>query len=171
MQSTHWFRRAGWATVPVLVLFLAAAPMARQSAAGPPGDPKAGPHHPAAPPRLPGAAPTHGAIVSHMVPPGAYWLGIECYPAPPALRAQLNLPEQQGLLVESVVPDSPAAKAGLKPFDILMRVGNKPLKEPADLIQAVDASKDKEMPLEVLRGGKPQKIKATGKVSIKMTER
>lgn len=160
MQSTHWLRRAGWATVPVLMLFLAAAPLARQSAAAPPGDSKAAPHDPTAPPRLPGAHPTHGAIVPHGVRPSDYWLGIECYPVPAPLQAQLNLPEQQGLLVESVVPDSPAAKAGIKPFDILMKVGDKPLKAPGELIEAVEAAKDKEVSLEVLRGGKPQKIKA-----------
>lgn len=87
-----------------------------------------------------------------------YWLGIECYPVTPALRAQLNLPEGQGLVVEQVLPEGPAAGAGLKAHDVLLRAGDKVLKDVADLIQAIDASKDKEMTLEVIRGGKPTKI-------------
>ena len=60
---------------------------------------------------------------------GEYWLGVECLPVMPALRAQLNLPEKQGLLVAAVMPDSPAAKAGIKQHDVLLRVGEKPLAE------------------------------------------
>ena len=35
---------------------------------------------------------------------GDYWLGVECRPVDDALRAQLGLPEDQGLVVENVVP-------------------------------------------------------------------
>ncbi len=160
MQVHCWIRRAGWATLSVLLLFLAAGAVAKEPASGRAGEPKAGPQHPTDLPRLPGAEPTHGAIVAHKVHLSDYWLGIECYLVPPALRAQLDLPEHQGLLVENVMPDSPAAKAGVKPFDILMKVGDKPIKEPGELIRAVDASKDKEMAVELLRGGKTVKVKA-----------
>lgn len=163
MQS-YWIRRAGWAVLPALMLCLPAAGMAKDPASSLAGEPALGPNHPATPPRLPGAEPTDGAIVPGVLLPtklSDYWLGIECYPVPPAMQSQLNLPREQGLVVESIVPGSPAAKAGVKPYDILMKVGGKPLKSPADLIQAVAASKDKEMKLEVLRGGKPLKIEAT----------
>ena len=39
-----------------------------------------------------------------------YWLSVNFLPVMPALRAQLNLPEREGLLVEVVRPESPAAR-------------------------------------------------------------
>ena len=56
---------------------------------------------------------------------GEYWVGIWCMPVPSALRAQLALPEKQGVLVENVAPDSPAAKAGIARYDILGGAGVK----------------------------------------------
>ncbi|MBI3099397.1 MAG: PDZ domain-containing protein [Planctomycetes bacterium] len=40
----------------------------------------------------------------------------------PALRYQLDLPEEEGVLVESVVPGSPAEKAGLNQYDVILKV-------------------------------------------------
>ena len=76
----------------------------------------------------------------------------------PALRAQLNLPERQGLLVGVVVPGSPAAAAGIAQHDVLMRVGDKPLAEPRDLVEAVQAAKGGKLKIELIRGGKPKTI-------------
>ena len=90
-----------------------------------------------------------------------HWLGVECYPAGDALRTQLGLPAKVGLVVESVVPDSPAAKAGIQQHDVLLGAGEKPLAEVADLIAAIAASKEKELSIELTRGGKQQKITVT----------
>jgi membrane-associated protease RseP (regulator of RpoE activity) len=57
-------------------------------------------------------------------------LGVMVEPLHPALRAQLDIPETQGLLVREVVPDSPAARAGIKPYDVLLEIGGKAV--PAD---------------------------------------
>ncbi len=90
-----------------------------------------------------------------------YWIGLECYPAPEAIRAQLTLPEGQGLAVASVVPDGPAARAGIKPHDILLKADDKPLGKIQELIDAVDAAKDKSLKLELLRNGKAKTIQVT----------
>jgi serine protease Do len=90
-----------------------------------------------------------------------YWLGIACVPVSPPWRAQLNLPEKQGLLVQGVAPDSPATKAGILQHDILLRAGDKPLSDPRDLVHAVDAAKEGKLKIELLRGGKPKTIEAT----------
>jgi hypothetical protein len=92
---------------------------------------------------------------------GEYWLGLGCIPARPALRAQLGLPEDQGLVVKHVVPDSPAAKAEIKPHDVLLKAGDKPLKKVQDLIDAVQAAKDKELSIELVRGAKPKGVTVT----------
>jgi hypothetical protein len=89
---------------------------------------------------------------------GEYWLGVECYPAPPVLRAHLNLPENQGLVVAGVVPDSPAAKAGLETHDILMQAGEKKFATVQDLMQAVEAAKETPLNFEILRAGKAKAI-------------
>jgi hypothetical protein len=90
-----------------------------------------------------------------------YWLGLACSPAPPALRAQLKLGEGEGLVVDQVAPDSPAAKAGIEQYDVLVRAGDKPLGKLQDLIDAVDAAKDKPLALKAVRGGKSIEIKVT----------
>jgi membrane-associated protease RseP (regulator of RpoE activity) len=93
------------------------------------------------------------------VSPSDYWLGIGFRPLGEALRAQLALPEGQGLLVEQVMPETPAARSELKRHDIVLKADGKPLGGIQDLIDAVDAAKDGELPLEIIRGGKPMTIK------------
>src|SRR5687767_4116277 len=44
----------------------------------------------------------------------SHWLGLECFPIDAALRSHLGLAEGEGLIIEQVVPESPAAKAELK---------------------------------------------------------
>jgi len=95
------------------------------------------------------------------VEPGEYWLGVECMPVPPPLRAQLGLPENQGLLVEAVMPESPAAKAGIARYDVLLAAAGKPLASPRDLIQAVETAKEAKLAIEVLHEGKKKTIEAT----------
>jgi membrane-associated protease RseP (regulator of RpoE activity) len=92
---------------------------------------------------------------------GQYWLGLRCLPVMAVLRAQLNLPEKQGLLVAAVMPDSPAAKAGVKQHDLLLQVGNKPVADLRDLVQAVEASKGAKLSVELIRGGKRQTVEVT----------
>jgi hypothetical protein len=52
---------------------------------------------------------------------GAF-LGIATRPLSEEMYAQLKLPEGTGLLIDRVEDDSPAAKAGLKKFDVLTKV-------------------------------------------------
>ncbi len=93
--------------------------------------------------------------------PSEYWLGIGCAPVPPPLRAQLDLPEKQGLLVQGVAPDSPAAKAGILQHDILLRAGDKPLAEPRDLIGAIEATKEEKLKIDLIHGGQRKTVEAT----------
>ena len=76
-----------------------------------------------------------------------------CRRRPPA---QLNLPENQGLLVGDVVPDSPAGKAKIVQYDLLLSAAGKPLSSPRDLMKAVDAAKEGKLSLELLHQGKRQ---------------
>jgi hypothetical protein len=81
-------------------------------------------------------------------------------PANNPLRAHIDLPEKQGLLVDSVMPDSPAAKAGLKQHDILLKGNNSELYEMKDLIDLVmsEGAKKGQISLEILRHNKRETI-------------
>jgi hypothetical protein len=92
---------------------------------------------------------------------GDYFLGIGVTRPSGELRSQLNLADEQGLVVESVIPGGPADKGGLKPFDVLMKAGDKPLKGLRDLSAEIENVKEGKMAIELLRGGKTQTLSVT----------
>ena len=57
------------------------------------------------------------------------YLGVQLGEVPDAVRAQLAgvLPSGQGVMIRDVIDGSPAAKAGLKVFDILLNFGDQKL--------------------------------------------
>ncbi len=60
-----------------------------------------------------------------------------------------------------MVPEGPGAKAGVQPMDILVKVDGKAIGKVADLAAVVEAAKDKELSIELLRKGKIETIKVT----------
>lgn len=90
----------------------------------------------------------------------AVWIGAMCVPADERLQAKLDI-EDGGLVVVRVVPDSPAAKAGLKEDDVVVAVDGKQLEEPSDLLEAVAAAGEKKLKLEIVRGGEKKTIEVT----------
>jgi C-terminal processing protease CtpA/Prc len=81
-------------------------------------------------------------------------LGATLHPVDPVLRAQLNIPAGQGLLVVALRGDGPSAQAGLKQNDILLSLADKPLATPDDLTRQLKAAGEAPVPLLVLRAGK-----------------
>lgn len=66
-----------------------------------------------------------------------------------------------GVLVNSVEPDSPAAKAGLKAGDVVTAVNGKAVSEPSELIEAVrEAGDGATLSIDIVRDRKPQSVKA-----------
>lgn len=96
---------------------------------------------------------------------GTHWIGVGCSPATETLRSQLKLDTGVGLVVDHVVPGSPADKAGLKVHDLLLKIqhGEKSivLKHLADLSTAVSHVKTDEMQIELLRAGERQTVSVT----------
>ncbi len=111
-------------------------------------------------PALPPGAEDEGEP-SRPAPP-KFWIGLlgGAIPADHPLRSHVDLPEQQGLLVANVVPKSPADKAGLKQYDILLKGNGNDLHEMKDLIDLVmsEGAKKGEIKLDVLRRGKHETI-------------
>jgi hypothetical protein len=92
------------------------------------------------------------------------YLGVALEPVPPALVAQLPdvLSKEQGMLVAEVMPDSPAAKAGLKQFDVLVSYDDQKLFSPEQLTKLVRGDKPgRDVVLGIVRVGKLEKVKAT----------
>jgi membrane-associated protease RseP (regulator of RpoE activity) len=116
----------------------------------------------AAKPDLP--PPNDGVPVPRVQMP-KYWIGLLGGTITPdnPLRAHLDLPENQGLIVANVVPDGPAAKAGLKQHDILLRANDADLHEMQDLVELVlsEGPKKGQLTLEILRHNKRETVYLT----------
>lgn len=69
--------------------------------------------------------------------------------------ALLQLPERDGALVQRVLPESPAEKAGLRRGDLVVRIADQSVTTPSALLQQVEkAQVGQPLPLTVLRGQK-----------------
>jgi hypothetical protein len=92
-----------------------------------------------------------------------YFIGVQANPAGPELRAHLGeaQPEGQGLVIDSIVEDGPAAKAGLKAGDILLEFRGKPLDSVETLAAQVQAAADKAATVKLLRGGQATSLEVT----------
>jgi S1-C subfamily serine protease len=88
------------------------------------------------------------------------FLGIAYVPLNPAIAAQLGIRVTDGVLVQRVMPGSPAARAGLQPRDVITEADGNALNGESALAQAINAHKPGDtMNLTVLRGG--QQIRVT----------
>ena len=87
------------------------------------------------------------------------YLGIEAVPVDPALSKQLNLPKDTGLVVRTVIPDSPAAGV-IEAYDVVTRFEDQLLIEPRQLAVLVRARKaGDEVTITLVRSGKEQTAK------------
>ena len=85
----------------------------------------------------------------------------------------MAIPEGEGLLVEHVAADSPAAKAGIQRHDVLMRVGDQKLLSAEQFVKLIHQQKPGEKcSLELMRQGKKDNVEVTlGEMPANMTER
>lgn len=61
------------------------------------------------------------------------WLGVHVQAAPAALRDQLGLADDEGVVVDACSPDGPAAKAGIRTNDLLLSLDEARLSDEEDL--------------------------------------
>jgi beta-lactamase regulating signal transducer with metallopeptidase domain len=88
-------------------------------------------------------------------------LGVQVEKPDATLVEQLDLPKGQGLVVEQVKADSAAAKAGIKPHDILLEINGKAVPDNiGELVKALaDIKPDQKVDAVVLRKGKKETLK------------
>lgn len=90
------------------------------------------------------------------------WLGIAVSPATPVVAHQLKLPEGVGLVVDEVMPAGPAAKAGLKQYDVLRKLDDQLLVNPEQLETLVRMHKSgDQVTLNVFHDGESTDLKLT----------
>jgi serine protease Do/serine protease DegQ len=88
-------------------------------------------------------------------------LGVDAQDLNPRVAAALGIKAAKGALITNVMPDSPAAKAGLKPGDLVTGVNGKPVTDAQDLRNAQGlAPVGSTLALAVDRGGKALTIDA-----------
>ena len=89
-----------------------------------------------------------------------FWLGIACRDLDVALQTHAGLDEGQGLLIYSIVPDSPASQAGVRLYDILLAIDDKDVGGNVSIESALKG-KNNELQMVVLRAGKSTSINVT----------
>jgi serine protease DegQ len=67
------------------------------------------------------------------------WIGVEPRELTPELAESLGLNGAQGVLITGVMQDSPADKGGIRPGDLVLRVGERKTDNPTQLLNAVAA--------------------------------
>jgi membrane-associated protease RseP (regulator of RpoE activity) len=97
-----------------------------------------------------------------------YYIGISVVGPNDAMRAQLGLLDK-GMVVSEVEKGSPADKAGVKKWDIVLLLEGKTIDSPEALQRQVQAAQDRSAILKIIRAGKPMDISvvaATRKVEV-----
>ncbi|MDA0189059.1 MAG: Do family serine endopeptidase [Proteobacteria bacterium] len=69
------------------------------------------------------------------------WIGVEAQEITPELAESFGLPDTDGALIAGVMRGSPADTAGIRPGDILLAVDDKPVKDPAVMLDLIAALK------------------------------
>ncbi|QDV76194.1 PDZ domain-containing protein [Botrimarina mediterranea] len=92
-----------------------------------------------------------------------YWIGVGGESVSDAIRAQVDLADNEGLLLGAVDPEGPAGKAGVRRFDILVRANGEPIASIEPLAEIVGQQGEAKAPitLELLRRGKPVVVEVT----------
>jgi serine protease Do len=101
---------------------------------------------------------THGKVVR------AY-LGIHPENLTPTLAKAFGFSDSNGVLVGDVLPDTPAAKAGMKKGDVILQLNGQPVNSANDLTLRISQSEPgSPAKLQILRDGKTQNV------DVKLTE-
>jgi serine protease Do len=90
------------------------------------------------------------------------WLGVRIQAVTPDIADSLGLKDASGAMIAGVNDPGPAAKAGLKPGDVVLTFNNQPVKEMRNLPRIVAETEiGKEVPVVVWRNGAEQTIQVT----------
>jgi serine protease Do len=104
-------------------------------------------------------------IVAQLKDKGAVtrsWLGVQVQPVTSGIAESLGLKKAEGALVDEAEADTPAAKAGLQPGDVITAVNGNSIKDSRTLAREISAMPpDSSAKLDILRKGEPKTITVT----------
>lgn len=87
------------------------------------------------------------------------WIGVTIQDLDDVTAKALGLKDQKGALIGSVMPNEPAAKAGLKAGDIVINIGNTPINSASDLTRVIASYKpNNKVNVTVIRDGKEKQF-------------
>lgn len=88
-------------------------------------------------------------------------LGIRGRDVTESIKKQFNLTTNKGVIVSQVEPDSPAEKAGLKKYDVIVEINGQPIENWKDLrFKVADIQPGNIVTLKIIRDGKEMTVKA-----------
>lgn len=97
------------------------------------------------------------------------WMGIEMQSLTAELASSLGAAGQQGVLVAGVMRGGPAARAGIRPGDIIVAIDRKPSREAATLLNQVAGLRPgSKIQVDLLRDGKT--LVANVEIGLRPTE-
>ncbi len=93
---------------------------------------------------------------------GSVWLGVEIREVEAEKAKELKLPAERGVLLSSVVADSPAAKAGLKEKDVITEVNGVKVEGVVQFRRLIrETPAGRSIQLGIVRDGRAQTLTAT----------
>lgn len=118
---------------------------------------------PAKPADRPAAEDNAGGAADVAKPKAApAFLGVVSAEVPPDLADHLDLQPGEGIVVRAMLPDGPAAKAGVAIHDVITRVADKAVGSLDDLTREVGAHKPGDtIRLDIIHKGKPAGVDVT----------
>ena len=90
-----------------------------------------------------------------------YWIGASVSPVSDETAYQLGLGEGEGLLVREIVPGSPAEKAGLAKYDIILQVGGTAVSTAEEIGGIVDGADGNPLEIQYIRKGERASLELT----------
>ncbi len=90
------------------------------------------------------------------------FIGVQVQPVTKEIADSLGMKQAEGALVASIQPGSPAARAGLKPADVITAVNGVGIKDARDLArQIAGIAPNATVKLDYVRSGKAQSVQVT----------
>jgi len=92
-------------------------------------------------------------VVTHRNP-----FGVEIAELDAALRTQLGIEDEVGVVVTGVKKDSSAAKAGLEPFDLVLEIGEQKIVGTKQFHELLESQQGKSVTSQIVRKAKPMTL-------------
>ncbi len=90
------------------------------------------------------------------------WIGVEPKDLTPEIAQTFGLPIKQGVLITGVLQNGPASNAGIRPGDVVVKIGEAPITNTSQLLAAVAAVKPKaSTTIAIQRGDKAIDLNVT----------